>query len=101
MGVSLTGAIFAVVALAASHSGVEPEMSGGDDLVSPADERIVGGLDITAADPSAVVASLDDRCSGVLVHPRVVAYAGHCGSQFTSVTFSTPSGAVRHIRVER
>lgn len=31
----------------------------------------------------------DSLCSGVLVHPRVVAYAGHCGTDFTVARFGT------------
>jgi len=46
---------------------------------------LVGGREIDpCAWPAAV--RLGQLCSGVLIHPRVVAYAAHCGTRFNEVT---------------
>ncbi len=34
------------------------------------------------------VVQLDERCTGVIIHPLVVVYAGHCGTAFTEVRLS-------------
>ena len=46
----------------------------------------------TCAFPSAVaLRGGGSLCSGVLIHPQVVAYAGHCGDGFTTVQFGEDS----------
>lgn len=46
----------------------------------------------TCAFPSAVaLRGGGSLCSGVLIHPRLVAYAGHCGDGFTTVQFGEDS----------
>lgn len=49
---------------------------------------------------AALLAEGESLCSGVLIHPRVVAYAGHCGTDFTVARFGT--GAVRRaVNIDR
>ena len=62
------------------------------------DPAIVGGQEATTCQwPTAValVSSLG-LCTGTLVHPRVVLYAAHCGTDFTEVVFGeTMTGTVQ------
>ena len=39
------------------------------------------------------VVRLGTACSGVLVHPRAIIYAGHCGTNFQTATFGNDSAA--------
>lgn len=47
---------------------------------------IWGGEPVATCGFPSVVA-LGDECTGTLIHPEVVLYAGHCGDQFDSVVF--------------
>lgn len=72
----------------------------GADPPSPVevDPAIVGGQEATTCQwPTAVaLVSSIGLCTGTLVHPRVVIYAAHCGTDFTEVAFGeTMSGSVR------
>jgi len=68
--------------------------------VDPVDSHrssIVGGDEAELCAWSGAVLLLDEAgdslCSGVLLHPRVVAYAGHCGTGFTEARFG--NGMIR------
>jgi MYXO-CTERM domain-containing protein len=49
-------------------------------------QEIYGGTDVVSCGWPTTV-SMQGQCTGTLVHPRVVIYAAHCGSGYSSVTF--------------
>lgn len=50
---------------------------------------IIGGIKSETCQHSQAVAltNFAETCSGVLIHERVIAYAAHCGSDFSNATF--------------
>jgi MYXO-CTERM domain-containing protein len=49
-------------------------------------QEVYGGTEVVSCGwPSTV--SLEGSCTGTLVHPQVVIYAQHCGSNYGSITF--------------
>ncbi|NOY94377.1 MAG: trypsin-like serine protease [Deltaproteobacteria bacterium] len=61
------------------------------DDVQPQTAAIAGGVAAGACDYPSVVElrSATSLCSGVLVAPRVVLYAGHCGADIVRITFGS------------
>ncbi len=65
---------------APAHAG-GPE---GVTLLPPDPQAIYGGTDVaTCGWPTTV--SIEGSCTGTLVHPQVVIYAGHCGTGYNSI----------------
>lgn len=63
-------------------------------LIAPQSPALHGARAVGDEDWPFVV-KLGDRCTGVLVDPRVVVYAGHCGTEFSEVRLGTqPSSRV-------
>ena len=52
----------------------------------PPTQPIYNGTDVAACGWPSVV-SMQGSCTGTLVHPEVVVYAGHCGADYGSVQF--------------
>jgi hypothetical protein len=67
------------------------------------DPAIVGGQEATTCQWPTSVALLSDLglCTGTLVHPQVVIYAAHCGTDFTQVTFGEDIDGAVQVPVER
>lgn len=63
---------------------------------------IVGGDPVEAGAWGSVV-RVEDRCTGTLVHPEVVVYAGHCGQDVTFITVGpgSPGAQARAVLTER
>lgn len=77
----------------------------GDDAPSSpveADPAIVGGQETTTCQwPTAVaLVSPIGLCTGTLVHPRVVLYAAHCGTDFEEVAFGETMTGTMHVPVD-
>ncbi len=94
----------AVLAFAAGPAGAAgPSRDDGDPppTVDPIDPQIVGGRAAgTCQWPSTVLLENDSvLCTGVLVHPRVVLYAAHCGVDFDIVVFGERFGAGYYVPV--
>ena len=61
------------------------------DEVQRSQEAVHGGADATTcAWPNAV--RMGSTCSGALIHPEVVVYAGHCGTGYSQVRFGENNG---------
>ena len=93
--------VAATCTLAAPSARAAPA---GQTPQAPAEENpaIVGGQEATTCQwPTAValVSSLG-LCTGTLVHPRVVIYAAHCGTDFTEVAFGEDMNGTVHVPVE-
>lgn len=63
------------------------------DVRSASAQRILGGTQATECEWPAVIAL--GGCSGVLVHPRLVLYAAHCGTAPVDVLFGTSTSHPR------
>lgn len=86
--------MFGLILLAA-----RPVMADGPDgLHAPAGEPMIasGSLVETCAWPTAVSVGGGNQCSGTLVHPRVVAYAAHCGGGPKTIAFGEDRDAPAH-----
>jgi V8-like Glu-specific endopeptidase len=78
---SIALVVLSLVALSCGSEGERPESMR---------SAIVGGADANGA--FSAVAWLDVGCSGVLVHPRVVLFAGHCSSKVQEIWFGDDLG---------
>jgi hypothetical protein len=90
-----------LLALSALARG-EPAGAAGAGAVA-LDPSIVGGQEATTCQWPTVVAMVNQLgiCSGTLVHPRVVLYAAHCGTDFTEVVLGERASATYRATVER
>ena len=74
-----------------------PAHAAGLTTPTPPLEPIYNGTEVAACGWPSVV-SMEGACSGTLVHPEVVIYAGHCGTGYDSVQFGevgeTPARSV-------
>ncbi len=72
--------------------------SGGVQL----DPAIVGGQEATTCQwPTAVaLANAIGLCTGTLVHPRVILYAAHCGTEFTEAVFGESATGSNRIPID-
>lgn len=104
MNLPTTTALLLVAGLATACTGVAdgrdgdywagPEAEGDedepgelpDDAELPGNSEIYGGTDVASCGWPTTV-SLGGSCTGTLVHERVVIYAAHCGSSYSSVRF--------------
>ena len=71
------------------------------DPEPPPTSEIYGGFQVGVCDwPTAI--NLGGSCSGTLVHPQVVVYAAHCGSNYTRVRFgeNAYNGAGRWVNTQ-
>jgi hypothetical protein len=61
---------------------------------------LFGGTPVASGSWPSVV-WLPSRCTGVLVHPRVVVYAGHCGDDISEVVFGDSAISGRSVVTQR
>ena len=76
------------------------------DALTTGGEAIVGGVaSEICAWPSVVALQTGGLCTGTLVHPRIVAYAAHCGTFHSQVLFGenadAPARVVEAVLCER
>ena len=90
--------LLAPAAAHAAPSGEAPPPSAPHD----ADPAIVGGQEATTCQWPTAVALVNSvgLCTGTLVHPRVVIYAAHCGTDFEQVSFGETMTGTMHVAVD-
>ena len=69
--------------------------------LEPVPQGIYGGTEVAPCGWPTTV-SLEGACTGTLVHPQVVIYAAHCGSDYGSIQFgeNINGGVTRNVPVE-
>jgi hypothetical protein len=82
-------------------AGAEPAGVSGAGAVA-IDPQIVGGQEATTCQwPTAVaLVSRLGLCTGTLVHPQVVLYAAHCGTEFTEIVLGERMNATYRVPVD-
>lgn len=99
LGSGLATIVVLGLAGGAVHAAEPPQLQ-------PPPAKIVGG---TASEPcawpSVVALDFGGLCTGVLVHPRIIAYAAHCGTLYDRALFGesrdAPAREVPILRCER
>ena len=79
-GLTLSCALLGLLSAGAAQAGGPGELG---DAVDP--QAIYGGTDVvTCGWPTTV--TMEGSCTGTLVHPQVVIFAAHCGSNYSQIT---------------
>lgn len=80
--------LWALLVFAASYRLAHASPPAKAETLGPEGEAIVGGAaSDTCAWPGVVALQTGGLCTGTLVHPRIVAYAAHCGTLHTHAIF--------------